>query len=149
MLIPPGLTRFIQPLDVSINGPFKKAIHHWDLDFRIKNLNSKKPTRDDIINAVVNLWYNDDLISQKNIISSFKCTGISVKLDGTEQNLIKKYDDVCVEIILPSDVILNDDFITEVENIYKDLEEKKIKVKDGNNKITNYFKIENDVMDIE
>ena len=71
------------------------------------------------------------------------------KTRWTEQNLIKKYDDVCVEIILPSDVILNDDFITEVENIYKDLEEKKIKVKDGNNKITNYFKIENDVMDIE
>ena len=88
-------------------------------------MNSKKPTRDDIINDVVNPWYNDDLISQKNIISSFKCTGISVKLDGTEQNLIKKYDDVCDEIILPLDVILNDDFITEVENIYKDLEEKK------------------------
>jgi hypothetical protein len=112
LLIPP---RFIQPIDVSINGPFKKAMHHWDLDFRIKNLNSKKPTRDDIINAVVNLWYNDDLISWKNIISSFKCTGISVKLDGTEQNLIKKYDDVCNEIILPSDVILNDDFITKAE----------------------------------
>lgn len=149
LLIPPGLTRFIQPLDVGINGPFKKAMHHWDLDFRIKNLNNKKPTRDDIINAVVNIWYNDDLISRKNIISSFKCTGISVKLDGTEQNLIKKYDEVCDEIILPSDVILNDDFITEAENIYNDLEEKKIKVKDGNNKITNYFKIENDVMDIE
>ena len=47
------------------------------------------------------------------------------KTRWTEQNLIKKYDDVCGEIILPSDVILNDDFITEVENIYKDLEEKK------------------------
>jgi hypothetical protein len=112
-------------------------------------LNSKKPTRDDIINAVVNLWYNDDLISWKNIISSFKCTGISVKLDGTEQNLIKKYDDVCNEIILPSDVILNVDFITKAKNIYEDLEEKKINVKDGNIKITSYFKIENDVMDIE
>lgn len=114
-------------------------MHHWDLYFRIKNLNSKKPNRDDIINAVFNLWYNVDLISRKNIISSFKFTVISVKLDGTEQNLIKKYDDFCDEIILPSDVILNDDFITEAENIYKDLEEKKIIVKDGNIKITNYF----------
>ena len=64
LLISPGLTRFIQPLDVCINGPFKKAMHHWDLDFRIKNLNNKKPIRDDIIYAVVNIWYNDDLISQ-------------------------------------------------------------------------------------
>jgi len=41
ILIPPGLTRFIQPLDVSIKGPFKKAMHHWDIDFRIQNKNEK------------------------------------------------------------------------------------------------------------
>ena len=125
LLIPPGLIRFIHPLDVSINVPSKKAMHHWVLDFRIKNFNTQKPNRDDIINEIVNLWYNHDLISPKNIISSFKCTGISVKLDGSELNLIKKYDDVCDEIILPSDVKLNDDFISEAENIYKDLEKKK------------------------
>ena len=44
---------------------------------------------------------------------------------------------------------IRDDFITEAENINDDLEEKKNYVKDGNFKITYYFKIENDVMDIE
>ncbi len=76
-------------------------------------------------------------------------SGISVKLNGSELNLIKNYDDICDEIILPSDVKLNDDFISEAENIYKDLEKKKNIEKDGNIKITNYFKIENDDMDIE
>ena len=41
ILIPPGLTRFIQPLDISINGPFKRAMHHWDIDFRIQNKKKK------------------------------------------------------------------------------------------------------------
>ena len=40
VLIPPGLTRFIQPLDVSINGPLKKKFHHWYLDYIIEHKKS-------------------------------------------------------------------------------------------------------------
>ena len=99
LLIPPGLIGFIQPLDISINGPFIKAMHHWDIDFRIKTLNTQKPKRDDIINAVFNILYVNDIISQNNIITSFKCTDISVKLDERDQHLVKKNDEVCDEII--------------------------------------------------
>ena len=77
-------------MDVSINRPFKKLTHHWDSDFRINNMNSKKPTYYDIIDAIVSLWYNEDKIQKNNIIRSFKITGISIKLDGTENYLVKK-----------------------------------------------------------
>ena len=41
-------------------------MHHWDIDFRIKTLNTQKPKRDDIINAVVNIWYK--MISYLQVI---------------------------------------------------------------------------------
>ena len=55
ILIPPGLTRFSRPLDVSINAQFKKYLHHWYIIFLIDNENKRKPTEIDIINAVVDL----------------------------------------------------------------------------------------------
>ena len=152
ILIPPGLTRFIQPLDVSINGPFKRAIHHWDIDFRIKNKNAKKPNPDDIINAVVNIWYNDALIKRSIIITSFKCTGISIQLDGSEQELVHKHDELCDEIIIPNDVIFNSNEISMAENISNNLNLKKEEItsKDGKCKITDYFtKLSEDNMDIK
>ena len=56
LLIPPGLTRFIQSLDVSINAPFKKLLHHWDSNYRINHLNIKKPDCFEIIDAIVSIW---------------------------------------------------------------------------------------------
>ena len=53
------MTRYIQPLDVCINHPFKTALHHWDIDFRINNKNTFKPNKSDIIDAVVEIWYNE------------------------------------------------------------------------------------------
>ena len=52
VLIPPGLTRFIQPLDASINKPLKKKFHHWHLDYIIEHKNEKKRSCEDIIYAV-------------------------------------------------------------------------------------------------
>ena len=151
ILIPPGLTRFIQPLDVSINGPFKKAMHHWDIDFRIQNKNEKKPTPNDIINAVVDIWYNNTTIKQCNIINSFKSTGISINLDGSEQHLVHKHAELCDEIIIPNDVILEPNQIDIAENIGNNLNLiKEENNKEGNSKITDYFSISNGAnMDIE
>lgn len=101
------MTRYIQPLDVCINHPFKTALHHWDIDFRINNKNTCKPNESDIIDVVVQIQYNEKGITSETIINSFKTTGISVNLDGSEQNLIKKNKYLCDEIILPNDVILN------------------------------------------
>ena len=63
--IPSGLTRFIQPLDVSINGPLKKKFHHWYLDYIIENKNEKKPSCEYIIDAVDMSWYDETIITKE------------------------------------------------------------------------------------
>ena len=105
ILIPPGLTRYIQPLDVSINGPLKKKLIHWDTDFRIDSMNKKKPNEFDIINAVYKIWYDKEFINYKMIIDSFKITGISVSLDGSENHLIKYHKELSDEIYIPSELL--------------------------------------------
>ena len=99
------MTKYIQPLDVCINRPFKSALHYWGVDIRIKNQNSRKPNAMEIIDAKVKIWNNDEIITPCNIINSFKITQISINLNGSEQHLLKKTDEINEEIILPNDVI--------------------------------------------
>ena len=105
----------MQPLDVSINGPFKKFLHLWDSDYRINNLNSNKPDCYEIIDAIVSLWYDETKITVDIIKNSFKITGISINLDGSENYLVKKNDEVSVEIIVP-DEFLEDNEDEKIEN---------------------------------
>ena len=60
----------------------------------------KKPNPDYIINAVEDIWYNGVIIKRSNIITSFKCARISIKLDGSEQELVHKLDKLCDELII-------------------------------------------------
>ena len=62
-LIPPGLTRFIQSLGVSISGPLKKKSLHWYFDYIIEYKNEKKPLCEDIIGAVNMLCYDETFIT--------------------------------------------------------------------------------------
>ena len=93
-------------------------MHHFDIDFRIKNQNTKKPSYNDIIETIVNIWYDEKIITQNEIIKSFKVTGISNKLDGSENNMVIKNDELCDTIIDPETIIKNKDFL-EQENIKK------------------------------
>ena len=43
VLIPPRLTRYLQPLDFAINKPFKDAMKKSDANFRLKSMNQKIP----------------------------------------------------------------------------------------------------------
>ena len=126
-----------------------KLMHHWDSNFRINNMNSKKPTCYDIIDAIVSLWYNDDKIQKNNIIRSCKIIGISINLDGTDNYLVKKNSELCEEIIGPDDVINdNDDIYSEDSSISSDSKSKKNNLEQP--KITNYFnKLDDNHMDIE
>ena len=49
ILISPGLTRFLQPLDVSINFPFKTYLKQEYINFNLFKFNNEKATYDDII----------------------------------------------------------------------------------------------------
>ena len=88
VLIPPGLTRYLQPLDVAINKPFKDAMKKSDSNFRLKSMNQKIPDEEEIISQVVKNWYDKEIIKKDLIIKSFKRTGISILMDGTENNLV-------------------------------------------------------------
>ena len=125
ILIPPGLTRYVQPLDVCVNAPFKKKLQHWNIDFAIDNKNEKKPKEDDIINAIYNIWYTECNFPKDVIAKSFKITGISSNLDGSEDNQIIHHHEICDEIISPTEININDnefdEIIKKVENERKNI----------------------------
>ena len=64
-----------------------------------------------LIDTDIKIQNNYEIITPCNIINSFKITGISINLNGSEQHLLKKNDEINEEIILPNDVILSEDDI--------------------------------------
>ena len=55
--IPAGLTRYLQPLDVSVNGPFKKALREKYVNFCIENKAEQiKVSRTNIIDWICSIW---------------------------------------------------------------------------------------------
>lgn len=90
--VPPGCTSRIQPLDVSVNKPFKEAVKRQHEDHMSKNLQlytegklSAWERRVLLTKWVGNAWQetNKDVV-----IRSFKKCGISVDLDGTENDTV-------------------------------------------------------------
>ena len=61
ILIPPGLTKLFQPLDISINFPFKHYLKEQYCSFNIVNMNKKKVTHNEIINMI----YHTCMIKKK------------------------------------------------------------------------------------
>lgn len=69
----------------------------------------------EIIDTVVQIQFDEKIITPNNIIKSFETTGISINLDGSEQHMVKKNDEIWQEIILPNDVILNEDEMNNIQ----------------------------------
>ena len=92
-------------------------------------------------------WYKK---TKDSIIKSFKVTGISVYLDGSEDNLIIHHHEICDEIISPLDVNINDE---EFKRIKENVEaEKKMKQNisiDIQPKITSFFNNKIESMDLD
>ena len=82
-LIPAGLTSYCQPLDISINKPFKDLLKLKYREFCISNKNIIKPTPEDMVNWVSSIWYSDK-INNESISYSFKKGGIILSNDGSE-----------------------------------------------------------------
>lgn len=93
------MTPVLQPLDRMINFPFKKylkAKYSEFLLFDTSKEESLSEARQRIINDIADIWFKDskdyNYINKDMAIKSFKITGISNKLDGTEDYLFDGYD---------------------------------------------------------
>jgi len=90
--IPGGLTRYLQPLDISVNKTFKESINReYALNKTINNINlnkinNKKPIeiRKEIISIINHIWWETNDITSDGIINGFKKGGINLKEDGSE-----------------------------------------------------------------
>ena len=89
--IPAGLTSILQPLDVSINRPYKDSIRHSYEEATIAFKSNKIPKikREVLLKWVVENWENS--IKKDSIEKSFLICGISNNLDGSEDDLFEGY----------------------------------------------------------
>ena len=90
--IPGGLTRYYQPLDVSVNKPFKNVIREKYISYCIQNRNTDlKISRSKMIEYICDIWYDDKIITKEIIYKSFRATGIAHKLDKSEDYLFTSW----------------------------------------------------------
>ncbi|XP_044043446.1 uncharacterized protein LOC122871912 [Siniperca chuatsi] len=91
--IPGGCTKYVQAPDVMWNQPFKRSLHdaydQWAAGDADKEYTAagklKAPARRLLVDWVVAAW---DKLDQDMIRESFKVCGLSVKSDGSEDDLI-------------------------------------------------------------
>jgi len=68
-------------------------LHQWDTFFQIDHQNTRKHKDEEILDSIISIWYGDKDFTQEKIQKSFKVTGISTNLDGSEQNLVAKHEE--------------------------------------------------------
>ena len=138
-MIPGGLTRYLQLLDVSIKKPFKDELKKRYTKYCMNHQDNKaRVTQEDLINWVAEVWY-DNKLSSEIISKSFKAAGITLTLDGSED-----------EMFIGHNQLLNDDQImTEQVEQPVDEQEKEIKYPEFDDKNNNLEENKEEAIDIE
>ena len=91
---PNGLTSIIQSLDISINFSFKNPVRNKYINHIMNNSNDRNHiiiSKIEVINLINEVWYDYNIITKKMIFKSFKETGISINLNGSDKSLNTSY----------------------------------------------------------
>jgi len=100
-VIPGGLTSQLQPLDVSVNEPFKGFMHEewvkW-IEAPTHHVTPagrvKRPSISNVCEWVKNSW---QLVKSETTVKSLKKYGISNALDGSEDDILYEESDASSE----------------------------------------------------
>ena len=91
-VIPGGLTSLLQPLDVSLNKPFKDGVRKKWMQWMADGIHEftasgrqKKPSEERICSWILQAW--NDISAEMITASLLKC-GITNNLDGSQDDLV-------------------------------------------------------------
>ena len=104
-MVPKELTPILQPLNVSINKPLKEAMKHKYESSIIyfSNKNKIKIKREVLLKWINDCWYDSNILKKEMIVKSFLVTGISNKLDGTEDDEFQGFNKIQIICIVKND----------------------------------------------